>query len=141
MAVFRKKGSKIGGIIALACLIIGFIFLGIVWIVNSNIAKQEIRNVIKAHGGEVLSIHKVKLEESTFLDTMESRKGKRKQYSNTFYKIKYLKNNRELVAWYRSVDGIFSVKGETTDFYDKPIEEKPENKGLIQDYGERWIFE
>lgn len=141
MVVLRKKGTRLGGIIALAGLTIGFILWGIVTIVNSNLAKQEIRNVIKAHGGKVLSIHKVKLEESTFLDTMESREGKRRQYSNTFYKIKYLKNNNELIAWYRSVDGIFTVKGETTDFYDKPIEEKPENKGLIRDYGERWVFE
>ncbi|MDR0269562.1 hypothetical protein [Paenibacillus sp.] len=42
---------------------------------------------------------------------------------------------------YRSVNGIFTIKGKTTDYQDNPIEEKPENKGLIKNYGERWIFE
>ncbi|MFC4779101.1 hypothetical protein ACFO9Q_20100 [Paenibacillus sp. GCM10023252] len=107
--VLRKTGTKTGGLIAVTCLIIGLIFFGIVYLVDNNKAENEIERVVQNLGGQVVSIHKVKLEESPYLDTMESRIGKREQYSNTFYKIKYSKNNNEFIAWYRSVNGIFPI--------------------------------
>jgi hypothetical protein len=66
MAVFRKKGSRLGGIIAISCLILGLIFFGIFMIADSNLAKKEIYKVTESKGGKVLSIHKVNLEESPF---------------------------------------------------------------------------
>ncbi|UJF35547.1 hypothetical protein [Paenibacillus hexagrammi] len=133
--VVRKYGSKIGLIIAAITLGMGLIFFLILVSVNNHLEKSEINKVLKEHGGTVVHINKVDLEDSPFLNTMESRKGMRKQYSNTFYKIIYKKDGHKFIAWYRSGGGLFTVRGQTKDFNNKVIEETPENKKLIDTYG------
>ncbi|MCM3748095.1 hypothetical protein M3223_12095 [Paenibacillus pasadenensis] len=141
MSIFRKTGSKTVGIIVVSCLIFGIIFLTISTLVTNHMAKNEIKRIISAKGGKVLNIQKVELEKSPFLDTMNSRKDTGGIYPNKFYKIDYMMDNKKAVAWYRAVNGIFTIRGKTTDIYDEAIKEKPENKERIRRYGERWIFE
>lgn len=141
MTAVRKYGTKLGGIIAITVLGMALLFFLILWLFENNLVNKEIHKVIEAQNGKVIAIQKIKLEASSFITTMESREGKRGQYSNTFYRITYLKDNKESIAWYRAVNGFFKITGETTDFYNRAIEEKLENIHLIKTYGDRWIFE
>lgn len=137
----RVYGTKVGGIIATVGLVLVLIFCCIVWLVGMSMENSEIHKMIEAQKGIIQTIHKVKLEESPFLLTMESREGRRSSYANHFYKIVYVKAGEQHLAWYRSVLGLFTIKGTTTDFYHKPIDENIENKHLIKTYGDKWIFE
>lgn len=137
----RKYGSKTGGIIAGVFFIIALVFFGVFWLIGMQMHKYEINKMISSKNGEILSIKEVKLEDSPFLDTMESRIGKRKGHGNTFYKIEYTISSTKHIAWFRGVNGPFVPNRETTDYYGNIVEELPDNKGKIREYGQRWIFE
>jgi hypothetical protein len=134
----RKYGTKLGGKIAGIALVIGIIIIAITWILDNQFQKKEIQSTVQSRGGIVQSITKVKLADSPFVDTMEGRnEGK---LGNSFYKVIYRKNGKDLTAWYRSVDGLFFIHGKTLDINNKLINESIENKDYIKTYGERWIF-
>jgi hypothetical protein len=144
--VFRKNsavwkvGTKTGGIIAGIIIVIALFVVLSLLVSGSYLHKQAIEETIKSLGGTVRSIETVELEQTPFISVMESRKGKRIGYANTYYKVVYEKDGTENTAWYRGVNGPFMTHSQTTDFNGNPIEETPENAPLINVYGEKWIF-
>ncbi|WP_426451969.1 hypothetical protein ACP26L_07795 [Paenibacillus sp. S-38] len=137
----RRYGSKAGGFVAGLLLIISIILFAILWLSGKKIHTNEINKIIASKNGEVISIKEVKLEDSPFVDTMESRVGMRKGYDNTFYKIEYSTQGAKHIAWYRGVNGPFVLNRKNTDLNGNELKELPENKGKITNYDQRWIFE
>ncbi|MFE5318223.1 hypothetical protein ACFQ88_05890 [Paenibacillus sp. NPDC056579] len=58
--------------------------------------------MIDSKNGKILLKKEVMLEDSPFLDTIESRIGKRRGHDNTFYKVEYtineFNNNVDIIA-------------------------------------------
>ncbi|RAV21523.1 hypothetical protein [Paenibacillus contaminans] len=139
--LIRKYGSKVGGTVAIIALVSAIIIFFVFWMMGKDLHKEEINKSIKLKGGTVQQIIEVKLEDSPFIETMESRIGKRNDYDNAFYKIIYEVNGVKHTAWFRGINGPFVKNRETSDIYGSVIEETSENKSLIKQYGKRWIFE
>lgn len=133
----RKSGNIVVLVIILVVLVVGSLFFYAGWTKGKRLHKEEIYHTIAQKGGSVQEIIEVKLEDTPFTATMESRK----RNDNTFYKIVYEVDGFEYIAWFRGVNGSYTQYRKTTDAYGDVIEEIPENKSIIKDYGKRWIFE
>lgn len=137
----RKYGTKIGGIIAIIALLFGLIIFSVGWYKGKELHKNKIEAMINSLGGHIQQIVEINLEESPYIGTMESREGKRHGYDNIFYRIVYEVNEEEHIAWFRGVNGPFVQDRETIDYSGNKIEEIPENREKIKQYGEKWIIE
>ncbi|MUT64879.1 hypothetical protein [Paenibacillus sp. NEAU-GSW1] len=136
----RKSGNKVVLVVILVVLVGAILFFWASWTKGESLHKEEIYHTIAQKNGSVVKITEVKLEDTPFTATMESRKGRRGN-DTTFYQIIYVINGSEHIAWFRGVNGPYTQNRETTDAYGDVIEEIPENKSIIKEYGKRWIFD
>lgn len=139
--IIKKHGTKIGGIIAGIALVVGIIVFYVLWNKGEQLHRNKIEKTIESMGGQVEQITKVKLINSPFVDTMDNELDQKRGYDYTIYKILYPINGKQQTAWFRSINGPYAHDRETIDYYGNPIKEEPENKNIIKEYGERWIFE
>ncbi|MED1917260.1 hypothetical protein P4V64_18230 [Bacillus thuringiensis] len=136
--VFRKVGNKTTAIIICGFFVVALITALWMYLAGISLDKTTIHESIHSQGGTVMDIENVSLDSTPF--PVYSETGRRKQESgNQFYKVSYSKNGIVHAAWYRGVNGPFG-KPQTHTRSGDPIEETPENEGLIYRYGARWIF-
>lgn len=139
-SLIRVRGTKKHAKIIVGLLLLFFLSGLTLHFWGSVLHHQTINNKIESIGGKILSIQDVVLEETPFLKTMLSRKGKRNTYPNTFYKVVYEKDRTKFIAWYRGVNGPFMIHSQTVDRNNNAIVESLENAKFIKNYGESWIF-
>ncbi|MGZ0052671.1 hypothetical protein [Brevibacillus gelatini] len=113
--MFVKRKRRVAIIIAI-CIVILLVMLSVFSLVVLNIKhSEEIHAKITSIGGELIDYESVNVQNSPFDSDSNGR--------NKIYKITYMKEGKEYIAWYRAIKNPIDIHS-------------PSSKSLA----EKWIY-
>lgn len=112
----KNRRLKITIILGAIFVVVFLILFGAFSVIVNSKHSDEIKNKITSIGGNLVDYQKINVKESPFDSNSRG--------ANTIYKITYVKEGKQMIAWYRAINN--------------PVDIHQPASGTL---GEKWIFE